>query len=201
MLATWWHTMKSLKPIDCLILSNERSFSEGMYFLMRNLLALSGWMYPLDYYRMIALISSLTLFPMFHFSVLCLDTRTLFLFWLGCQLSIQLVIQFLSWSVCHLLQLKLFQLLIDLLGWTSVHISLVYPYGILRHLNMLFLMSMMFLQADKLIVKSNVSALLWWLVCLKLVITLPTQIPKDNLNGRRICILKWNICWRITPKF
>jgi len=108
------------------------------------------------------------------FSVLWLDTWIMFLFKLECQPMIRLVCRYLFWLVLHLLPLKLFLLLIDLLQWISIHPFVAYPDGMLKLLNLLVLMSVIFLQAVKLAVRISMSMFLWWLMFLRLVILLPT---------------------------
>lgn len=144
MLVSWWATLKSLKSIDCLTLSYDILLSEELCALMRNLWALSCWMLLLIYYRMVPSILLMTPDHLFLFSAFGPSSRTLLLFQLGCQPLFwnRLDSRSLFRLVLHLLLLKLFLPLIDLLQSISVHPFLVYLDGLIRWLKMLILRSM-----------------------------------------------------------
>jgi len=198
MLASWWDTLKSWNPINCLIMSNNKSLLDEMYGLMRIIPASSYWMPLLYYCRMIPLMLSWTLVLLFHFSFLQLDSRTLFLFWLEHRPMSRLVHWYIFWLVYCLHRLKSLWLLIDLLQWKMIHMFLVYPDGLPRQLKLLDLMSVMFPPNKKLEVKRNMLVLHWWLVFLKIMILLSTRMFKDDMNGNSLCRQKLILCWRIT---
>ena len=165
-----------------------------MYGLMRSLLESSCWMPHMDYYRMITFMLFLTLVLLLWISFLWVGIRTMFMSWLDLRILSQMVNWFLFWIFHLLLRMKLLQLLINLLQWTTIHPFLVYPDGTPRLLKMLVLISVMFLQANKLIVKRSMPLLCWWHMCLKPLTLLPTQMHEDNLNGSRVCRKKCILC-------
>jgi len=191
MLASWWDTLKSIRPIDCLILSNEKSLLEEMYGLMRILMESNCWRPPLNCWRMIPLMFYSTLSLLFHFSIPQMDNQTLFMSQLDYQTLIWLVCRYFFRMVCHLHRLKLFQLLINLLQWTKNHLFLVYLDGIPRQLKLLDLISVTFPLDEKIEFKISMLALHWWIVFLKFMILFRTRILKDDLNGNKLCRKKW----------
>jgi len=198
MRSSWWDTLKILRPIDYLKLSNDKSLFDVIYGLMRILLRSSCWMNPLDFYRMITLMLFLTLFLLFLFSVLWLDNQNLFPFQLDHRPPSRLVHWYPFWLVYHLHQLEIFRLLINLMQWTIIHPFLFYPNGLPRQLKLLDLMPVIFPSDKKLEVKRNMPLLHWWLMYLEFMILLHSWILKDDLNGNMICRHKLILCRRIT---
>jgi hypothetical protein len=145
------------------------------------------WMTPLDFYRMITSMLFPNMVLMFLFSILWLDSKILFLFQLYRRPPRRLVHWYPFRLVHYLRRLKLFQILIDLLQWTTIHPFLVYSDGIPRQLKLLDLMSVIFSLDDKIEVKRNMSSFHWWLMYLKHLILLHTQMLMDKLNGNRLC--------------
>lgn len=94
--------LKCQKPIDYLILSNDKLLSDVMLSLMRSRLELSYWMSPLYYCRMLSLLLSWTLALLPHSSVLCLVCRILYLLQLDRHPPSWLVQHLLFWLVHRL---------------------------------------------------------------------------------------------------
>ena len=126
-LASWWDTLKSVKYINYLILSNKKSLSNKMYGLMGSIITSRCWMFPLDCYRIITLMLFLTLVFLFHFPFVRLEKQNMFLFWVDHWSPSWLVHRYLFWLVHPLFRMNLFWFVIDLLLWNRVHPFLVYP--------------------------------------------------------------------------
>jgi len=165
---------------------------------MRSLLESICWMPPMDFYKIITLMLFLTLVLLFHFSVLRLESRNMFLFLLDHRPLIRLVNLYLFQLVLHLRQLKLFWVLINHLQWTIFHLFIVHPNRMPRKLKLLDLMSVIFPLVNKLEVKSNMPTLHYWLMYLKILIMLPTQMLKDDQNGNMLCKKQLILCQWIT---
>jgi len=146
MLASWWDTMKSQNPINCLISSDERLLSNVMFGLMRILPESSCWIPPLCFCMMLTLMLSRTLFLLLLSSFLRLVHRILYLFLLECQ-SLSWLVQHLMFQLVH--QLYTLWILIILLKWTTVHLFLIFPIGIPILLKLLELILEMHLAYEK----------------------------------------------------
>jgi hypothetical protein len=145
-------------------------------------------------YKMIHLMLSLTPVLLLHTSVLRLDSRTLLLFqldpWTPSRLVYPPLFRLVPW-------LKTLWILIDLLMWIIFHMFLFYPNGIPRKLNILEMMLEMHPLDENLEIKTSIPTFPWWLVCLKTMIMFPTQMLKDDLNGRKLCKNKFTLFWRV----
>jgi len=166
-----------------------------MYGLMRNIIELSYCILPLDCCRMIPLMLSLAQVLLWHFSVLRLDSRTLFIFKLEHRPPSR-IFHLPLFRLVH--QLKILWILIELLQQITVHLFLVYPDGLPKQLKLPQLFLEMFPSNDKLEFKRNMSSFAWWLLYLKLLIMFPTKMLKDDLNGRNPCKPKLIMFRRIT---